>query len=219
MGFLEIKTAAEQGDAEAQFRLGECYYLGDGVEKNCDDALKWYGKAAEQGNARAQCVLGVCYAKGELVNKDYAEAVKWFHKAAMQGHTDAQYNLGTSYRKGEGVPLDNVKAYAWYNLAAKSKEAAVQARNLLEATMFPQQVTEGIYHTRELHIIIGAHRLRETGEADNKRQRRLPLTVLSQSSNTPKTSSIPVSISRMRSRRLPRAVRPRGWRHATHFIS
>lgn len=169
------RKAAEQGNTFAQFRLGDCYYSGKGVEKNHDQALKWYCKSAEHGNAYAQCVLGVCYAKGDLVEQDYKEAVKWFHKAAMQGHTDAQYNLGTDYRKGEGVKLDNVKAYAWYNLAAESNKAAAQSRNILEATMSPQQVTEGKYRTRELRIIIESNRLPETGEEDN--QKPAPLTV------------------------------------------
>ena len=41
--------------------------------------------------------------------------------------------------------------------------------------MSPQQVTEGKYHTRELRIIIEAHRLRETGEADS--EKTAPLTI------------------------------------------
>ena len=46
--------AASQGDAYAQFMLGECYRNGDGVKKNTAIAIKWYCLAAEQGNEKAQ---------------------------------------------------------------------------------------------------------------------------------------------------------------------
>lgn len=45
----ELKNKAEQGNAEAQYSLGVCYRCGDGVEKNLEEAIKWYKKAAEQG--------------------------------------------------------------------------------------------------------------------------------------------------------------------------
>ena len=41
--------AAMQGDAEAQYQLGNCYYNGDGVRKDFSAAADWYREAAEQG--------------------------------------------------------------------------------------------------------------------------------------------------------------------------
>lgn len=40
-----FKKSAEQGDAEAQRKLGEMYY---------SEALSWFKKAARQGDAEAQ---------------------------------------------------------------------------------------------------------------------------------------------------------------------
>lgn len=68
--------AAEQGDAEAQFSLGVCYFGGLGVEQSYTKAVKWYRKAAEQ----------------ELA-KSFSEAVKWLGKAAEQGSLEAQRKL------------------------------------------------------------------------------------------------------------------------------
>ena len=48
------QKAAEQGDAMAQFNLGQCYTNGTGVEKDEQKAVEWYKKAAEQGHAGAQ---------------------------------------------------------------------------------------------------------------------------------------------------------------------
>lgn len=85
--------AAEQGDSAAQVRLANCYYNGEGVNKNYPEAVKWYKKAAEQGDVYAQYKFGRCYDFGEGVIKDQTEAVNWYKKAAEQGLADAQYNL------------------------------------------------------------------------------------------------------------------------------
>ena len=52
-----IKKAAEQGDAQAQFNLGNCYAKGEGVSKDLKEAVKWWCRAADQGNAKAQEAL------------------------------------------------------------------------------------------------------------------------------------------------------------------
>ena len=52
-----FRKAAEQGDAEAQSKLGECYYFGIGVEKDETEALKWFRKAAEQGDDGAKLMV------------------------------------------------------------------------------------------------------------------------------------------------------------------
>ena len=58
------RLASEQGDAKAQFRLGEMYENGEGVEKDYREAVKWYTKAAQQGLASAQNNLGGMYRNG-----------------------------------------------------------------------------------------------------------------------------------------------------------
>ena len=42
----EIHKAAEQGDSNAQFQLGEMYEKGRKVRKNEAEAIKWYRRAA-----------------------------------------------------------------------------------------------------------------------------------------------------------------------------
>ena len=55
---------AEQGNANAQSKLGFVYYVGAGVPQDYAEALKWYRRAADQGNASAQSNLGVMYRNG-----------------------------------------------------------------------------------------------------------------------------------------------------------
>lgn len=87
------RQAADRGDIEAQFKLGDAYYKGKGVEKDVYEAIKWYSIAAEQGNASAQFMLGYAYLEGNGVEKDKCEAIKWLRKSAAQGDVDAQMAL------------------------------------------------------------------------------------------------------------------------------
>src|SRR3546814_17815172 len=59
-----LGKAAEQGHADAQFLLGECYANGRGVTKDLSWAARWYGKAAAQGHAEGAFSYGVVQAAG-----------------------------------------------------------------------------------------------------------------------------------------------------------
>ena len=45
----DYRAAAQQGDANAQFELANCYYLGKGVEVDNNTALYWYEQACKNG--------------------------------------------------------------------------------------------------------------------------------------------------------------------------
>lgn len=77
--------AAKTGSAKAQYRLGELYNRGDGVEKSTDDAIKWLEKAAEANYIEAYCLLGEIFAEIEK----YEEAQKWLELAINNGKNDA----------------------------------------------------------------------------------------------------------------------------------
>jgi len=85
-----LRPLAEQGLAEAQYRLGDMYEFGGGVRQDYAEAVKWFRLAAGQGDARAQDNLGLMYEKGWGVRQDYLQALMWFNLAAMQGYEKAQ---------------------------------------------------------------------------------------------------------------------------------
>lgn len=78
----ELVLKAEQGDAAAQYSLGNCYFYGFGVDKDQREAVKWLRKSAEQGYALAMNDLGHCYYSGAGVERDQEEAERWWKKAA-----------------------------------------------------------------------------------------------------------------------------------------
>ena len=140
----ELLDAAEQGDPEAQVRLGDLYQRGDGVPENDAEAAAWYLRAAGQGYADAQFRLGSVYGNGRGVPLDYAESLAWFRRAAEQGHDAAQWMLGTTYSWGlRGAPRDEVAAYMWLHLALSQNDKHDRSPlDLLEARMSPAQIAE-----------------------------------------------------------------------------
>ncbi len=118
-----LKKAANDGDAEARFKLALKYSKGKGVEKNLEKAFELYKKSAQQEHSRAQNNLGNMYSRGEYVKQDHKQAVRWYRKAADQGNPTAQFNLGLGRYYGEGVLESYKKAADWYRQAAEQGHA------------------------------------------------------------------------------------------------
>jgi hypothetical protein len=108
------RMAADQGNTEAQGRMGWFYEYGRGVSRDYAEAMRWYRKAADQGDPDGQVAVGLLYEHGRGVSQDYAEAMRWYRKAADQGNHDAQNLIGTLYLKGFGVPRDPEQASQWF---------------------------------------------------------------------------------------------------------
>ena len=83
--FKWYTKSAEQGDADAQYNLGNMYYDGQGVPQDYKEAVRWYTKSAEQGDADAQSMVGVCYADGLGVAKNPIEGYAWYNIALANG--------------------------------------------------------------------------------------------------------------------------------------
>jgi len=115
-----VLAAAEQGDAEAQARLGVLY--SSSPESNYQEALAWYKKAASRGSTRAMVDIGDMYKRGEGVLANLQEAFNWYSKAAEMGNGDAMSMIGWMYYKGEGLKTDPIEALSWFKKAWNAKE-------------------------------------------------------------------------------------------------
>lgn len=126
----ELKTKAEQGDAEAQCNLGLRYENGQEGPTNMVEAVKWFRKAADQNYAAAESCLASCYDEGQVVgqdhSEDYSQALKWYRKAAEQNYAEAQVNLGVHYANGHGVKADDKEAVKWYRKAVEQNYAKAE---------------------------------------------------------------------------------------------
>lgn len=108
------RKPADDGDADAQFNLGQAYKLGRGVPADSKTAQSWYLKAAQQGHEQAQANLGLMMFQGG----DRQGAIPWIIKAAQNGEPRAEYVLGTAMFNGDLVPRDWPRAYALMTRAA-----------------------------------------------------------------------------------------------------
>ena len=86
----ELIKLAEQGNAEAQHKLGNKFDQGDGMSKDSVKACEWWLKAAVQGYAKSQYSLGFAYKIGDGVRADLVLAYAWFALSAEQGHESAK---------------------------------------------------------------------------------------------------------------------------------
>ncbi len=86
-----FRTAAESGDAEAQYVLGNYYRHGsDEFAQDSFEAMRWYDKAAEQEYDLAQYELGSIYFVGEIATRNETHAMRRFRQAAELGHSDSE---------------------------------------------------------------------------------------------------------------------------------
>lgn len=115
--FKKALPKAEQGDASAQYAVGEMFQKGKGTVKDPAKAFEWFSKAAAQGDKKAAYKVGRAYLDGKGVSKNYKNAHSWFMKAADKKYVRAEYYLGTMYENGKGVDTDYDEAIKWYKRA------------------------------------------------------------------------------------------------------
>ncbi|MBP7063136.1 tetratricopeptide repeat protein [Ferrovibrio sp.] len=114
----DLIRAANNGDAEAQYRLGVLGLvgkLGPTGRKKCRLLLS---AAAMQNHPGACFVLGMLYQHGALIPQDRKKAVHLFQRAAGTGHARAQNALAQLMLIGNGVARDRESAITWFETAA-----------------------------------------------------------------------------------------------------
>lgn len=127
--FTQYKIAAEKGDKEAQFHLGNSYQKGKGVKQNLKEAAHWYQLAADQGHAKAQYRLATFYYAGKgVAKKDIKQTIFWLQKSVAENCAEAQESLATLYLKGHGVKVNEKEALRLFHLAAENGERIAQCK-------------------------------------------------------------------------------------------
>lgn len=142
--FEKFMQAADTGNRDAMFNIGNMYFNGQGVSKSVPTALEWWKKAADAGQTRALVNLGAIYVRGLGIKKNPSLGVSYLQKAAKLGNTNAMYSLGNMHIKGDGVPksqskgieyieraanLGNKKALAWIERLKENLNKAANQKN------------------------------------------------------------------------------------------
>ena len=114
-----LETAANAGDAKAQFILALRYAEGRGVTKDENKAAALVTKAANAGLVVAQYRMGALFERGIGVTKNLPEAKKWYERAAQGGNRKAMHNLAVLYADGSGIGQNYVEAAKWFKQGAE----------------------------------------------------------------------------------------------------
>ncbi len=125
----KLEVLAEQGDKEAQYRLGHHYLTGSKTGRDPRKAAFWFNKAARNGHVVAQRALATMYFSGLGVRKAPAHALKWFLEAAKNGDAAAQAAAADMYYRGTGMSRPDLKqAWRWMMASAENGDAMAQYR-------------------------------------------------------------------------------------------
>jgi uncharacterized protein len=108
------RAGAEQGNAEAQYRLGRMYQLGWGVPLEYPEAAHWFRRAADSGSLDAQYELAFLMINGQGIDRNVNSGIGRLISAAEKGHLPSQAYLANGYRtNARGLPRDYVRAAMW----------------------------------------------------------------------------------------------------------
>jgi TPR repeat protein len=123
--------AANQGNAEAQYNMGNFYYAGAptgviGKEVDIQKAAAWYAKSADQGYPKAQLSLALLYWHGKGVSRNPGLAFTLASAAAHKGNLRAQTLLGVFYSLGVGTLRDDAVAFKLTSDAAARGDSDAQ---------------------------------------------------------------------------------------------
>lgn len=157
----ELAVAAQQGQSEAAYTLGNLHYAGVGMRANRDIALDWWRQAADANHREANYNIGLtllhrgdntkaidhltraataehalaCFALGTWLAEGGIEltaATRWLECASRQGYAPAQYNLAKLYLAATAPGPAPEKALQWLNQAAPSFNLAANLLAQLE---------------------------------------------------------------------------------------
>ena len=99
----ELKKSAKKGDIVAQRDLGICYYAGNGIEVDKEEALEWLNKAANSGDAMSLYYIGKMYEERQVSGENSEKAWQYYKEAAEKGIAEAQYKLGMALLEGKRI--------------------------------------------------------------------------------------------------------------------
>ena len=115
--------------AFCQYKIGEKYEKGVGVQQSYAEAVKWYRKAIESGSAKALTPLALCYEMGRGVRQSTAEAVKLYKRAHEKSNKNWSYTppmpalAETQYQLALAISNQNATSEDWKWAVALYREA------------------------------------------------------------------------------------------------
>lgn len=135
---------ANEGDATAQFYVGQIYEKGLGRAADYRSAALWYRKAADQGFSQAQINLGHLYEKGLGVPKEQRTALDWYGRAAGLSNAGLMYaaasNISRSPIRTQSQPVNTPFTQSPTPTKSNSNASLLLAKELAESRKLREQL-------------------------------------------------------------------------------
>ena len=150
MAFYCLRRSAERGYPPAMCMVGDFYcrgrYRSKAVDKDDEQAVKWYKEAVAKDYTPALYKLGLCYYYGYGLPVDHGTALEYFRKAAEEEYADAIYTIGDFYHKGIVVNKDENKAIEYYERAAElgNDKAKMKMKEISDEKEKPRKLFEDV---------------------------------------------------------------------------
>ncbi len=132
LALAACEQAAEAGDMQAQFELGDFYYQGDRTERDLPRALEWFEDASVQGHPMAQYRLGLMHYQGEGVERNLPQAYVILKMAAVNGQDaamDASDQIAMQMNQDEIDAATRVLGTLFRNYLAQLREEQMRELN------------------------------------------------------------------------------------------
>ena len=123
--YLQLASAEPKHAGAAQFKVCQCFGMGNGVAKDVAQAWSWCKTAAKNGIPGAMIVLGQMAENGVGTEKNLKEAERWYRDAISEGYPGAFISLGRLKLTGTSND-DKRDAYFWLYLASLKNISGVQ---------------------------------------------------------------------------------------------
>lgn len=150
LSFLHLQERADNGDADAQLQLSNCYRQGVGVEISAKLSTFYLQLSADQGNAKAQYNLAFRYEYGDTnQGPNLEKALNYYILSAEQGFFPALESLGYFYENGILVEKSLEKAIECYQAATDQGGcygAAVLAYHFEHGIGVPQSIEQAQHY-------------------------------------------------------------------------
>ena len=122
----DLLVEADEGNPQAQYKLGCRLFWGSGLRKSPSEGLSLIQKAAVAGHTKAQVRIATEYLFGTHMDK--SEAFKWLWLSAQQKNREAYFYLGVCYEEGWGVTRNEEQAAACFLKSAQMGDSDAQYR-------------------------------------------------------------------------------------------
>lgn len=117
------RRAADLGDAQSQYQMGDFFNTGYGVPQDKALAFKYYHMSGVQGDAKAQQLVGKMLISGDGVSENRSLGVQWLQKAAGQDDVCSLHYLGLIYEYAHEENPSRVElcgySRTWFKRAAE----------------------------------------------------------------------------------------------------